>query len=77
MEKVVYNEDTVFNLPTGAPYYEHLQSLRDELSRMEIERDKAVEMLTEVAEAESPSDLEEALNRVKQYIDNLSYPSVF
>ena len=74
MEKVVYNEDTIFNPPTGASYYEHIQGLRDELDRMEIERDNALALLQEVAEAETSEEVDDAVEKVKHFVDSHQYP---
>lgn len=73
MEKVVYNEDTIFDSPVGAPFYDHIQGLRDELDRMEIERDNALALLREVAEAEGPEELDEVMVKVRDFVENIPY----
>ena len=75
MEKVVYDEDSIFNPPTGAALYDHMHGLRDELNRMEIERDNALTLLCEVAEAETPEDVEDVLVKVREFVDNSPYPT--
>lgn len=72
MEKVVYSEDTIFDPPTGAPLYSHMQGLRDELDRMELERDNVLMLLQEVAEAEGPEEVEEVITRVREFIENFT-----
>lgn len=77
MEKVVYNEDTIFSPPTGAPYYDHMQGLRDELDRMEIERDNALALLREVAEADGPEELEDVMAKVRDFVEEVPYSDTF
>jgi len=77
MDKVVYNEDTIYNPPTGAPLYDHMQGLRDELDRMEIERDNAFALLREIAEAEDPEEVEDALAKVRDFMEDVPYPTPY
>lgn len=77
MDKVVYNEDTIFNPPTGAPFHDHMQGLRDELDRMEVERDNALALLREVAEAEGIDEVEDVLVKVKDFMEDVPYPTPY
>ena len=77
MEKVVYNEESISTVPGSAHYYEHVQGLRDELSFMEVERDDALLLLREVAEADDSDELEDILARVREFVESMPYQTPY
>jgi len=77
MEKVVYNEDVISSHPGGAEVYEHLQGLKDELDRMEGERDNMLALLHEIADAEDIEEADEVLVKIREYIEHRPYPTPY
>ncbi len=71
MKKTVYDENVVA-IPTGVQYYEQMESMRADLSRTEEERDDAILLLNEVAEADI-DDLEDILAKVREFVESTPY----
>lgn len=77
MPEPVYSEDTIDDLPTGPEIHEKVQDLRDELSRMEAEKDDLLALLREVLEADEQGDLEDVLNRIREVVEEKDYFGVY
>jgi hypothetical protein len=75
MDKTSYDENNVAT-PTGVQYYEQMESMRNELSRTEVERDDAVSLLNEIAEADI-DDLEDVMNKIKEFVESTPYAAPY
>ena len=77
MKKEVYDEDTISLTPSTADMYSYLQDLKDDLARMEGERDEAITLLREVLDLEDElidergnwDDLDAIMNRIREFVD--------
>ena len=71
MDKTSYDENVVA-IPTGVQYYEQMENMRAELNRVEVERDDAVSLLNEVAEADI-EDMEDIINKIREFVEGTPY----
>jgi len=77
MERTLYNENTVSEVPSSSHFLEHLQDLRDELAALEAERDMLLSLVREVAEADGADEMNDVLVRVKEIADGNPYPEEY
>lgn len=77
MEKVLYTEESISEMPAGADVYNHLQGLREELDKMEVERDNMLTLLYEVADASDAEELDEVLVKVREFVEGHPYPTPY
>lgn len=77
MEKAVYTEEVITSMPNSSFIHEHIQTLREDLERLEAEKDEMLILLHGVADAEGSEELEEVLLRVKEFIENRAYPTPY
>ncbi len=77
MEKVAYTEETITSMPSSTFIHEHIRTLRDDLDRLETERDGMLVLLHESADAEGPEELEEVLLRVRDFVESRAYPTPY
>ena len=75
MDKTSYDENVVA-IPTGVQYYEQMENMRAELNRAEVERDDAVSLLNEVAEADM-EDMEDIINKIREFVEGTPYATPF
>jgi len=75
MDKTSYDENVVA-IPTGVQYYEQMENMRAELNRAEVERDDAVSLLNEVAEADI-EDMEDIINKIREFVEGTPYATPF
>lgn len=75
MEKITYDENLV-TIPTGTQYHEQMDSIRSELLRVEVERDEAILLLTEIYDADE-EDLVDIINKVREFVEGTPYVSPF
>lgn len=75
MDKIFYDEEVISDFPTGSVMFEKFQALRDELDKMEAERDTLLYLIHEIAAAaDDPEELAEVIMKAKDFADNRPYP---
>ena len=72
-----YNENTFSDSPLSSDFHNQYQVLRDELDKLEAERDGLLCLIHEIAETAETDDLEEVLVRVREIAENRPNPLPF
>ena len=76
-DDVVYTKELVESMPTSSLIQEQIQSLREELERVELEKEEMLVLLHEIADAEGIEELDEVIVRVKSFIEDKTYPTPY
>jgi len=74
MEQVPYIEEILTSMPTSTFVQEQIHDLREEILRLEEERDEMLWLLHEVSEVDVFDDFEDLLARVRDFVDCHPYP---
>ena len=77
MDKVLYTEETINTRPNGAFVQEQIQDLREDIDRLELDREDMLRLLYEIADAETIEDLDEIIVRVKTFVDDRLFPAPY
>lgn len=77
MDGISYTEETITTMPHGTFIREQIQTLQSDLNSAGTARDEMLILLFEISEAESGEELKELLTKVKNFVEQLTYPTPY